>query len=75
MSAPRGEFSIIIVKVGVEWGSQAFLFPLIGLITIITSFISPFLIRFGDKIIPKLSKNRRMASKEMEKLLERVYKT
>ena len=57
LSAPRGEFSIIIVKVGVDLGVlSAFLFPLIGLITIITSFISPFLIRFGDRIIPKLSK-------------------
>ena len=57
LSAPRGEFSIIIVKVGVDMGVvSAFLFPLIGLITIITAFISPFLIRFGDKIIPKLSK-------------------
>ena len=57
LSAPRGEFSIIIVKVGVDMGVvSAFLFPLIGLITIITSFISPFLIRFGDRIIPNLSK-------------------
>ena len=57
LSAPRGEFSIIIVKVGVDMGVvSAFLFPLIGLITIITSFISPFLIRFGDRVIPKLSK-------------------
>ena len=57
LSAPRGEFSIVIVKVGVDMGVvSAFLFPLIGLITIITAFISPFLIRFGDKIIPKLSK-------------------
>jgi len=56
LSAPRGEFSIIIVKVGVDMGVvSAFLFPLIGLITIITAFISPFLIRVGDKIIPKLT--------------------
>jgi len=58
LSAPRGEFSIVIVKVGVDMGVvSAFLFPLIGLITIITAFISPFLIRFGDRIIPKLSKS------------------
>ena len=57
LSAPRGEFSIVIVKVGVDMGVvSAFLFPLIGLITIITAFISPFLIRVGDKIIPKLTK-------------------
>jgi len=58
LSAPRGEFSIVIVKVGVDMGVvSAFLFPLIGLITIITAFISPFLIRVGDKIIPKLVKS------------------
>ena len=58
LSAPRGEFSIVIVKVGVDMGVvSAFLFPLIGLITIITAFISPFLIRLGDKIIPKFSQS------------------
>ena len=58
LSAPRGEFSIVIVKVGVDMGVvSAFLFPLIGLITIITAFMAPFLIKAGDKIIPKLSKS------------------
>ena len=58
LSAPRGEFSIVIVKVGVDMGMvSAFLFPLIGLITIITAFISPFIIRAGDKVILKLSKS------------------
>ena len=57
LSAPRGEFSIVIVKVGVDIGVvSAFLFPLIGMITIITAFISPFLIKLGDKIIPVLKK-------------------
>ena len=58
LSAPRGEFSIVIVKVGVDMGMvSAFLFPLIGLISIITAFISPFIIRAGDRIILKLSKS------------------
>ncbi|KFM15358.1 Glutathione-regulated potassium-efflux system protein KefB [Marine Group I thaumarchaeote SCGC AAA799-O18] len=58
LSAPRGEFSIVIVKVGVDVGVvSAFLFPLIGLISIITAFMSPFLVKIGDKIIPKLSKS------------------
>ena len=58
LSAPRGEFSIVIVKVGVDMGVvSAFLFPLIGLITIITAFMSPFLIKLGDKIIPRFSKS------------------
>ena len=57
LAAPRGEFSIVIVKAGVDVGVvSTFLFPLIGVISIITSFITPFLFRAGDKIIPKLSK-------------------
>ncbi len=54
LSSPRGEFSIIIVKVGVDMGAvSSFLFPLIGIITIITTFITPFMIRAGDKILLK----------------------
>jgi len=55
LAAPRGEFSIIIIKVGVDVGAvSAFLFPLVGIISIITAFISPFLMKAGDKIIPVL---------------------
>ena len=54
LAAPRGEFSIVIVKAGIDIGAvSSFLFPLIGIISIITAFISPFLIKAGDKIIPK----------------------
>ncbi|MFQ5782234.1 MAG: cation:proton antiporter [Nitrosopumilus sp.] len=55
LAAPRGEFSIVIVKAGVDIGAvSSFLFPLIGIISIITAFISPFLVKAGDKIIPAL---------------------
>ena len=57
LAAPRGEFSIVIVKAGVDLGVvSAFLFPLIGIISIITAFLSPFLVKAGDKIIPALEK-------------------
>ena len=57
LAAPRGEFSIVIVKVGVDAGVvSAFLFPLIGVIAIITAFITPFLVKAGDYVIPKLSR-------------------
>ena len=57
LAAPRGEFSIVIIKVGVDAGVvSAFLFPLIGLIAIITAFITPFLVKAGDYVIPKLSR-------------------
>ena len=53
LAAPRGEFSIVIVKAGVDIGAvSSFLFPLIGIISIITAFLSPFLVKAGDKIIP-----------------------
>ena len=59
LAAPRGEFSIVIIKIGVDTGVvSAFLFPLIGVITIITAFISPFLVKAGDKIIPKMAKDK-----------------
>jgi len=57
LSAPRGEFSIVIVKVGVDMGAvSAFLFPLIGMISIITAIITPFLMKAGDKVIPAVEK-------------------
>ncbi|KAG2473990.1 MAG: Sodium/hydrogen exchanger [Nitrosopumilales archaeon] len=58
LAAPRGEFSIIIIKVGVDLGAvSAFLFPLIGIITIITTFIAPFLIKASDKIALKIKED------------------
>jgi len=55
LAAPRGEFSIVIIKAGVDIGAvSSFLFPLVGIIAIITAFISPFLVKAGDKIIPAL---------------------
>ncbi len=59
LASPRGEFSIVIVKVGVDLGVvSSYLFPLIGVITIITTFLTPLLIRLGDSAVGRLeSKN------------------
>lgn len=57
LAAPRGEFSIVIIKTGVDIGAvSTFLFPLIGVISIVTAFLSPFMIKAGDKIAPMLEK-------------------
>lgn len=57
LAAPRGEFSIVIIKTGVDIGAvSAFLFPLIGIISIITAFLSPFLVKAGDKAVSALEK-------------------
>lgn len=53
LSAPRGEFSIVIVKSGVDIGAaSAFLFPMVGVISIISASISPFIMKLGDRMIP-----------------------
>lgn len=57
LAAPRGEFSIVIIKTGVDIGAvSAFLFPLVGVISIITAFLTPFMIKASDKVIPMLEK-------------------
>lgn len=57
LAAPRGEFSIVIIKTGVDVGAvSTFLFPLIGVISIVTAFITPFMIRASDKVIPIFEK-------------------
>ena len=57
LAAPRGEFSIVIIKTGVDIGAvSTFLFPLVGVISIITAFLSPFMIKAGDKVVSMLEK-------------------
>ena len=48
--AQIGEFAFIVVKVGQDLGVISdFLLPIIGVATIITSFITPYLIRYSFK--------------------------
>ena len=55
LASPRGEFSIVIIKVGVDLGVvSSFVFPLVGLIAIVTAFISPFLTKTGDRIASRI---------------------
>jgi monovalent cation:H+ antiporter-2, CPA2 family len=57
LAAPRGEFSIVIIKTGVDIGAvSAFLFPLVGVIAIVTAFLTPFMIKASDKVIPIFEK-------------------
>ena len=57
LAAPRGEFSIVIIKTGVDIGAvSTFLFPLVGVISIVTAFLSPFMIKASDKVVPILEK-------------------
>jgi len=50
LGPPRGEFSIVIAKSGVDVGAlSAFVFPLVGVVSVVTAFMSPFIFRAGER--------------------------
>jgi monovalent cation:H+ antiporter-2, CPA2 family len=63
LSSSGGELALVIAKGGVDTGlTSAFLLPMIGAMTIITTFISPYMIKLGwrvpNKIFSKNDKNK-----------------
>jgi CPA2 family monovalent cation:H+ antiporter-2 len=51
MSAARGELSLVVVKAGQDVGAISnSVFPVLGVVTIITTFITPYLLRLGKNI-------------------------
>ena len=59
LSSSGGELALVIAKGGVDTGlTSAFLLPMIGAMTIITTFISPYMIKLGWRVPNKIfSKN------------------
>lgn len=50
-SASGGELALVTAKGGADVGAtSAFVLPMVGTMTIITSFLSPYLVKFGWKI-------------------------
>jgi monovalent cation:H+ antiporter-2, CPA2 family len=50
--AQLGEFSFIVLKVGQDLGAtSAFLFPIVGMVVVITTILSPFLIKKGTRMM------------------------
>lgn len=51
MSAAKGELSLVVVKGGQDVGAiTAAIFPILGVVTIVTTFMAPYLLRFGSKL-------------------------
>jgi CPA2 family monovalent cation:H+ antiporter-2 len=51
LSASGGELALVTAKGGADVGAtSAFLLPMIGAMTIITTFLSPYVIRLGWKL-------------------------
>jgi CPA2 family monovalent cation:H+ antiporter-2 len=51
MSSARGELSLVVVKAGQDIGAiSSTVFPIMGVVTILTAFMAPYVIKFGSKI-------------------------
>ncbi|MGD1836421.1 MAG: cation:proton antiporter [Nitrososphaeraceae archaeon] len=51
MSMAKGELSLVVAKTGYDIGViSSLLLPLIGIVTMITTFITPYIIRFGKQL-------------------------
>ncbi|HEU4467940.1 MAG TPA: cation:proton antiporter [Nitrososphaeraceae archaeon] len=52
LSSSGGELALVVAKGGVDVGTtSSFVLPMIGTITIITTFITPYLIKMGWKLV------------------------
>jgi CPA2 family monovalent cation:H+ antiporter-2 len=55
LSASGGELALVTAKGGADVGAtSAFILPMVGTMTIITTFLSPYVIKFGWKFANKL---------------------
>jgi CPA2 family monovalent cation:H+ antiporter-2 len=53
MSAAKGELSLVVVKGGQDVGAiSSSILPMLGVVTIVTTFAAPYIIRFGNRIHP-----------------------
>lgn len=70
-SASGGELALVTAKGGADVGAtSAFVLPMVGTMTIITSFLSPYIIKFGWKIGDKFGQEpseQKEAQEEQEK--------
>ena len=57
LSSSGGELALVVAKGGVDVGgsTSSFLLPMVGTMTIITTFITPYMIKFGWKIANTIS--------------------
>ena len=52
LSSSGGELALVVAKGGADIGvTSPFLLPMVGAMTIITTFISPYIIKFGWKLV------------------------
>ena len=51
MSSARGELSLVVIKGGQDVGAiTSSIFPIVGVVTIVTIFMTPYILGFGSKL-------------------------
>lgn len=51
MASARGELSLVVAKAGQDVGAiTSSVFPILGVVTIVTTFMTPYVIKFGSRI-------------------------
>lgn len=66
-SASGGELALVTAKGGADVGAtSAFVLPMVGTMTIITSFLSPYVVKFGWKIGDRFKEGESVEQKEEE---------
>jgi monovalent cation:H+ antiporter-2, CPA2 family len=57
MASAKGELSLVVAKTGQEVsGVNSAIFPIVGVITLVTAFMTPYVLRFGGRLNLSTSK-------------------
>src|SRR5712692_3543936 len=73
MASARGELSLVVAKAGQDVGAiSSAVFPILGVVTIVTTFITPYVIKFGSRI--RISPSLTSSSDEKAPLLKNPRK-
>jgi CPA2 family monovalent cation:H+ antiporter-2 len=70
MASARGELSLVVAKAGQDIGAiTSSIFPILGVVTIVTTFMTPYIIKFGSRIgISSSLKSQSSASSSPERI-------
>src|ERR687891_11522 len=67
MASAKGELSLVVAKAGQDVGAiTSAVLPILGVVTIVTTFITPYILRFGSKL-GNMSQSSSSDSKEEDR--------
>jgi CPA2 family monovalent cation:H+ antiporter-2 len=73
LSSSGGELALVVAKGGVDVGvTSSFLLPMVGSMTIITTFITPYMVKIGWKVADALESLANNNNDKYKKILRRL---